>query len=41
MPDIYPTGFSVHKVGVNLKSFTYYAPIKEGKTKIETETIIY
>ncbi len=41
MPDLYPTGFSVHKVGTNLKSFTYYKAIKDGKNCIESDVIIY
>jgi len=40
MPDLYPSGFSVHKVGSNLKSFTYYKPIKDGKTSIGYDVII-
>lgn len=40
MPDLYPSGFSVHKVGSNLKSFTYYKPIKDGKTSIGSDVII-
>ena len=41
MPDLYPTGFSVHKVGTNLKSFTYYKPIRDGKNSIVSDVIIY
>lgn len=41
MPNLYPTGFSVHKVGTNLKSFTYYKAIKDGKNCIESDVIIY
>ncbi|MBR3646245.1 MAG: hypothetical protein IKN54_07475 [Lachnospiraceae bacterium] len=41
MPNLYPTGFSVHKVGTNLKSFTYFKAIKDGKNCIESDVIIY
>ncbi len=37
--DIYPNGFTIHKVGTKLKSFTYYAGINTGKNSITFDVI--
>ncbi|MBO4857111.1 MAG: hypothetical protein J5527_01180 [Treponema sp.] len=37
--DIYPNGFTIHKVGTKLKSFTYYAGINAGKNSITFDVI--
>lgn len=33
--DIYPNAFTIHKIGTNLKSITYYSAISTGKNNID------